>query len=252
MLPLELGLVHRLFGAARSPAGRPLRALADADTVIVPASHEQDAGETAGRLGPGLADALARIRPGTRIASICTGAFVLAAAGLLDGRRATTHWMSADDLRRGFPAVSPPCGSTPASSAPRTAMSSPQRAPLLGPGATRPAGQPARAGRAGVDERTHLQPPFPRGDGAHPGAVAHLCQRVERARQLLEETDRSVDRVAVDAGFGTAASLRQHLQAALGVTPTAYHRTFRGPPGLPAGGKSEGKEGRPLLATLNL
>jgi transcriptional regulator GlxA family with amidase domain len=54
-------------------------------------------------------------------------------------------------------------------------------------------------------------------------------QRVERARQLLEETDHSVDRVAAEAGFGTAASLRQHLQAALGVSPSAYRGTFRGP-----------------------
>lgn len=52
-------------------------------------------------------------------------------------------------------------------------------------------------------------------------------QRVERARHLLESSDRSVDRIARDAGFGTAQSMRQHLQTALGVTPTAYRRTFR-------------------------
>ena len=42
---------------------------------------------------------------GVRIASLCTGAFVLAAAGLLDGRVATTHWMHADDLARRYPQV---------------------------------------------------------------------------------------------------------------------------------------------------
>lgn len=42
---------------------------------------------------------------GARIASICTGAFLLAAAGLLDGRRATVHWNDADDLARRHPAV---------------------------------------------------------------------------------------------------------------------------------------------------
>ncbi len=52
-------------------------------------------------------------------------------------------------------------------------------------------------------------------------------QRVERARHLLESTGLSVDQVARDAGFGTAQSMRQHLQQALGVTPTAYRRTFR-------------------------
>lgn len=65
-------------------------------------------------------------------------------------------------------------------------------------------------------------------------------QRVERARQLLESTDLSVDQVARDAGFGTAQSMRQHLQAALGVTPTAYRRTFRA-----AGGRQDGPMGRP-------
>ena len=40
-----------------------------------------------------------------RIASICTGAFILAAAGLLNGRRATTHWASARNLQRRFPAI---------------------------------------------------------------------------------------------------------------------------------------------------
>src|SRR3954470_5080170 len=40
-----------------------------------------------------------------RVASVCSGAFVLAAAGLLDGKRAATHWMSCDELARRFPAV---------------------------------------------------------------------------------------------------------------------------------------------------
>lgn len=52
-------------------------------------------------------------------------------------------------------------------------------------------------------------------------------QRVERVRHLLESTDRSVDLVAREAGFGTAQSMRRHPLSALGVTPTAYRRTFR-------------------------
>src|SRR5690606_8849064 len=62
-------------------------------------------------------------------------------------------------------------------------------------------------------------------------------QRVERARHLLESTGLSMDQVARDAGFGTAQSMRQHLQAALGVTPTAYRRTFRA-----AGGRQDAPE----------
>ena len=52
-----------------------------------------------------MAAALARRRPDARLVSICTGAFVLAAAGLLDGRPATTHWMRAEPFRTFFPEV---------------------------------------------------------------------------------------------------------------------------------------------------
>jgi transcriptional regulator GlxA family with amidase domain len=52
-------------------------------------------------------------------------------------------------------------------------------------------------------------------------------QRVALARHLLESTDTPVERVAGAAGFGTTASLRQHLHAAIGVPPLAYRRTFR-------------------------
>lgn len=62
--------------------------------------------------------------------------------------------------------------------------------------------------------------------GVSPGQWI-LGQRVERARRLLERTDLPMEQVARDAGFGTAQSLRKHVQAALGVSPTAYRRTFR-------------------------
>ena len=54
---------------------------------------------------------IARTAPATRItASVCTGAFLLAKAGLLDGRRATTHWEDVDELRRQFPRVTVEAG----------------------------------------------------------------------------------------------------------------------------------------------
>lgn len=85
--------------AIRTPWG--LDALGEADTIVV----------------PGLADPRAPIRDdvlealrtaaegGTRVASICVGAFTLAAAGLLDGLRATTHWAAAKELSRLYPDV---------------------------------------------------------------------------------------------------------------------------------------------------
>ncbi len=79
----------------------PYAGIADADTVVVPSSDDVD-----GDPDPALLDALrAAHRSGARIASLCTGAFVLAAAGVLDGRVATTHWMHADELARRHPLV---------------------------------------------------------------------------------------------------------------------------------------------------
>src|SRR5689334_1298742 len=66
-------------------------ALAEADTVIVPGTRIAGPRRD-GTLPPEVGEALALIPAGARIMSICTGAFVLAAAGLLDGRPATTHW----------------------------------------------------------------------------------------------------------------------------------------------------------------
>jgi AraC family transcriptional activator FtrA len=74
--------------------------LAAADTVIVPNAGKGD------DIDPALIDALRRAYDrGARMVSYCSGAFALAAAGILDGRPATTHWMYADKLARRYPAV---------------------------------------------------------------------------------------------------------------------------------------------------
>jgi transcriptional regulator GlxA family with amidase domain len=74
-----------------------------ADTVVVPA---WGAAQFDREPPPALLDALHTARRrGARILSVCTGAFILAAAGLLDGRRATTHWMYAETLAARYPEI---------------------------------------------------------------------------------------------------------------------------------------------------
>jgi len=127
--PFELGVVCEVFGEDRWVApGDPwyrlficgdtsapvtadtgfqilvphgLETLAEVDTVIVAPTHRPD--EVSQSVFAALRQAHAR---GCRILSLCTGAFVLAQAGLLDGRRAATHWTECDELARRFPLLS--------------------------------------------------------------------------------------------------------------------------------------------------
>ncbi|WP_116209760.1 GlxA family transcriptional regulator [Streptomyces olivoreticuli] len=88
-------------GAFTLRAPWPLDTLAEADTIVLPGIADLTAAVPE-EVIDALRQAAAR---GTRLASICTGAFVLAATGLLDGHRATTHWAAAAQLAALHPAV---------------------------------------------------------------------------------------------------------------------------------------------------
>ncbi|PXY19955.1 AraC family transcriptional regulator [Prauserella coralliicola] len=252
-------------------------ALDDADTVIIPGTHVEGP-RRHGTLPDDIAAALDRVPAHARIMSICTGAFVLGAAGLLDGRPATTHWAFAQDFRALYPKVrldenvlfvddgdvlssaglaagADLClhviradhGSEVANSAARYCVVPPWRdggqsqfidRPLVeaGVGSTAPTrawalerlGEPldlaTLAAHANMSLRT-----FSRRFREETGLPPHTWltrQRVLHARHLLETTDLPVDRVAAESGLGSAASLRQHLNAAIGVSPLAYRKTF--------------------------
>jgi transcriptional regulator GlxA family with amidase domain len=314
VVAFELGLPHRFLGGAVDDGGRPLyrvrtctvdggpirtsahytvlpdhdaSILRTADTIVIPGILGGPP-VVEGRLDPDLAAALAARRPDARLVSICTGAYVLAAIGALDGRRATTHWMRTEPFHTFFPQVllDPDVlyvdngdvltsagnaagidlllhvvrrdhGAEVANRVARRNVVAPWRdggqsqfstgvdaAPAPGHNGSAESGVDAArtfaldnlgqplplhrlAGEARMSVRT-----FTRRFRDATGQSPHNWlaeQRVALARRLLETTELPVERVAADAGFGTATSLRQHLRAAIGVSPGAYRRMYRGP-----------------------
>ncbi|MGA5064234.1 GlxA family transcriptional regulator [Streptomyces exfoliatus] len=304
--PFELGIPSRVFGSAGgryevltcSVDGLPVQTNADfsvtvahgpdvlrtADTVLLPPF---DTSLISRELPPGFAEALASVPAGARLVSICTGAFLLASAGLLDGRPATTHWALAEVFRSWFPKVAldpdvlfvddgdvltsagagsgvDVClhlvrkdhGAAVANQVARMCVVPPWRdggqaqyierpvpeTTASGTSATRqwalenlrePLALSELADHARMSLRTFARR-FNEEVGMSPGRWL-IQQRVARARQLLESTDLPVDDIAGEVGFATGTSLRQHLHAAIGVTPLAYRRTFRGRVGTAAG-----------------
>lgn len=126
VLPFDLATPCEVFGRLTLPANEhPYRVRVCGEAARVRAGHiaivtEWGLAETSRAdtlIVPGIADVRAPASPeiiaairraaarGARIASICTGAFVLAQAGVLDGLRATTHWLAAPALRARFPAI---------------------------------------------------------------------------------------------------------------------------------------------------
>ncbi|MGQ4384815.1 helix-turn-helix domain-containing protein [Streptomyces sp. SAS_270] len=244
------------------------------DTLVIPACenvHEDPPAE----LVDLVREAYER---GIRILSICSGAFVLAAAGVLDGRRATTHWLHAEELSRRYPAVRvdpsvlyvedtdvitsagtvagiDAClhvvridhGSAVAAELARRLVTPPHRdgwqaqyhrpaspvvrddwlAPMLewaGEQLHMPLTTADLAAQANVSVRT-VERRFAEALGMSPLRWL-LQQRVRRAQQFLETSDRPVEWIADTCGFGGSAGLRAHFARIVGVSPTIYRRKF--------------------------
>lgn len=215
---------------------------------------------------------------GAWVVSYCTGAFVIAASGVLDGGRATTHWRSSERLAREYPQIEvdpdvlyvqwgkiltsagtaagldaslhllrQEIGAEHANTVARSMVVPPQRDGGQAQFIERPIPDHPATSLAPVTDwaldnlhldltvddlaaRSHMSPrTFARRFKADMGATpaAWLArQRVMHAQRLLERTDFSIDRIAADCGFGSAAVLRQNFTRILGVTPSAYRDRF--------------------------
>lgn len=254
-----------------------LETLQQAQTLIVPSWRDPHE-----RPPQALLDALVAAHGrGAQLVGLCLGAFVLAEAGLLDGRTATTHWAWADQLAQRFPRIKVDadvlyiddgdlltsagtaagldcclhllrqhCGAEVANRVARRLVVAPHRQGGQAQFIEQPLPASAQDDRLGelLDwVRAHLDQPhsldslanralmsrrsftrhFRRLTGSTVGAWL-LAERLALSQRLLERGEQSVDSIAALAGFGSAASLRQHFNAALGLSPLAYRRSFRG------------------------
>ncbi|GGK66552.1 putative transcription regulator, AraC family protein [Nocardia camponoti] len=302
MAMFEFGVICEVFGLDRTADGLPgfdfrvcgaepgkplpsttpgvtvtpeygLDELVKADLVAIPAFPANQP------LNPVVVDAVRTASEnGAIILTVCSGAFLAGAAGLLDGRKCTTHWMHADALAAKYPAatidpdvlfvdegnlitsagtaagidaclhlVRREIGTAAANGIARRMVVPPQRdggqrqfieRPVpechsLGLSATLawltenlalPHTIDDLAARSQMSTRT-----FARRFAAETGTTPVkwlTTQRVLLAKQLLEEGDYGLERIATETGFGSGALLRHHFQRAVGIAPTEYRRRF--------------------------
>ncbi|MBF4993588.1 helix-turn-helix domain-containing protein [Arthrobacter gandavensis] len=312
--PFELGLIAEIFGIDRSARGtgvprfdfrmvthRPgpvrtsagyaiqvdngLEAAADADLVVMaPYGRWPDGPEP---LPPAVLETLRNAHARSAwVMSVCTGAFALAEAGILDGRKAATHWRNSALLARMYPSVEvnedvlyvqdgnvlssagtaagidaslhlvrQELGAKAAAAIARDMVVPPHRDGGQAQYIDRPlsvtAGDTlaevlvwiaanleqdhsvgALAARAHMSERTFARR-LKAETGTTPGSWIN-AQRVLKAQELLEDTGMSVDEVSRAVGFGQAVLLRHHFNRAVGISPAAYRRVFRGRADRPA------------------
>lgn len=274
-----LGEVHRPIRADSGfsfHAQRPLDYAGTFDTIVIPGGPGLRLEETNATVAAWLKARAAKAR---RVASICTGLYGLAAAGLLDGRTATTHWNHAEDAVRRFPDVridagrlyheDPPFFTSAGITAgidlclalveqdhgPALALdvaremvvylkrpgdqlqySEPLRFQVRSIGRLRqladwlPGHLPENlsvaslAARAGMGAR-HFARVFRETFGETPARYVETL-RLERARERLLQSGRSIDSVAQSVGYRSADVFRRAFERRYGVSPAHYSRTF--------------------------
>jgi AraC family transcriptional activator FtrA len=263
----------------RMTAANGLERLYAAGTIVIPGWEGIDV-----PVPQAILDALRGAHAqGARLLSICSGAFVLAATGLLDGRQATTHWRYAEALQRRYPRVCVDAnvlyvdegslltsagsaagldlclhlvrrdyGSAIANQVARRLVIPPHRdggqaqflerpvdarerksgqpkslSALLykirkRPGESWRIGQLARL--AAMSERTFMRR-FRAATGLSPADWVTRA-RVDAARELLEGTALTIERIAERCGLGTPTTLRHHFRKKVGVSPAQYRKRF--------------------------
>lgn len=266
----------RATGGIHVLADGGLEDLRHAGTIVVPGWKGADV-PVPGELGQALRDAHAA---GARLVSICSGVFVLAATGLLSGRRATTHWRCAQKLAAAYPDIHVQAdvlyvdegdlltsagsaagldlclhivrrdfGARIANQVARRLVIPPHRdggqaqfveAPLPEKRAEisalfdwvrhnlhRELSIDTLAERANMSQRTLIRR-FHETVGCAPKQWI-LCERINRARNLLEAGSQSIEQIAAESGFGSAENLRHHFRQQLHTSPAAYRRRFADP-----------------------
>jgi AraC family transcriptional activator FtrA len=262
------------LGGLQVHADTDLTSLADFHTIIIPGWRNR--AETP---PPDLVTALrAAHANGARLLSICSGVFVLAATGLLDGCRATTHWRYCAELAQRFPAihvdanvlyvdeeqlitsagsaagidaclhlVTRDFGAAVANQVARRLVMSPQRqggqaqfipAPLarhrhqdfaelmqwLLQRLQEPISTAAMADFMAMSERNFSRK-FVDVVGITPKAWLQY-ERLQRARQLLETSDTTLDVIAMQCGFASTETFRSAFRQQLGISPSTYREQY--------------------------
>jgi AraC family transcriptional regulator, transcriptional activator FtrA len=299
--PFELGVLCEVFGIDRSAEGLPrydfavcspgARPVTTSQGFSLTPTHDLDRLDTADLIGvPAMGipvhlpeevgAALRRaVDRGARIVTLCTGIFVLHEAGLLEGRRCTTHWMHVDELAAVCPTAQlqpdllyvedgplvTSAGSAAGIDACLHILRSEHGSKIANAVARRMVMPPHRGG----GQRQYIEAPVPSSEAetlaplldwvvehldesmtvetlasravmsprtfarrfrAETGTTPHTWltqQRLLLAERLLEDGDEPVERIAIRAGFGTAAVLRHHFQQHRHTTPVAFRQAFR-------------------------